>query len=378
MTIEFRCPSCNQQLRVPDESVGKNARCPKCQAIVPVPAGSPPAAPVAPAAPFGSHPSVPPAPVPPFGAPAGPPVPAPPPSPFGAAPGTPGNPFAGPSTPAPVNPFANPPGPTAGGFGAPPPKPNPFAAEGPVNPYASPAVLSQPVSPQDGAVGHQIVGLDPILNYAMQIWKANLGLLVGVTATVLAANYGFAFVIGFIQAILEANHADPKMAALMVITINLISSVVQIFLGIGHAQINLKLARQQPAQYTDLFNGGSRFLPVFGASILAGIALFAGALLCVVPAIVMALFCWPFYYLVVENRCSVMESFSLAARITEGNRATTFLVWLVSMGIGILGFLALCIGVIFALPLVYLLSATAYLMMSGQLPLQPYVAKQTP
>ena len=33
MPIEFRCSQCEQLLRVPDDSAGKNARCPKCQAL---------------------------------------------------------------------------------------------------------------------------------------------------------------------------------------------------------------------------------------------------------------------------------------------------------------------------------------------------------
>jgi phage FluMu protein Com len=40
MTIEFRCGQCNQLLRVPDNSSGKNARCPKCKALMQIPAAS--------------------------------------------------------------------------------------------------------------------------------------------------------------------------------------------------------------------------------------------------------------------------------------------------------------------------------------------------
>src|SRR5262245_22544065 len=40
MPIEFRCGQCNQLLRVPDDSAGKHARCPKCQALMTVPAAS--------------------------------------------------------------------------------------------------------------------------------------------------------------------------------------------------------------------------------------------------------------------------------------------------------------------------------------------------
>src|SRR4051794_31565782 len=41
MAIEFRCSQCSQLLRVPDNSAGKNARCPKCQALMVVPSAAP-------------------------------------------------------------------------------------------------------------------------------------------------------------------------------------------------------------------------------------------------------------------------------------------------------------------------------------------------
>jgi phage FluMu protein Com len=37
MAIEFRCNQCGQLLRVPEDSAGKHARCPKCQALMAVP-----------------------------------------------------------------------------------------------------------------------------------------------------------------------------------------------------------------------------------------------------------------------------------------------------------------------------------------------------
>ncbi|MEX2176279.1 MAG: YIP1 family protein [Pirellulaceae bacterium] len=40
MPIEFRCSQCNQLLRVPENSAGKNARCPKCASLMQVPAAS--------------------------------------------------------------------------------------------------------------------------------------------------------------------------------------------------------------------------------------------------------------------------------------------------------------------------------------------------
>ena len=52
MIIEFQCASCGQPMQVPLEHGGKHARCPHCQAVVPVPAPPPGAvAPPASAAP---------------------------------------------------------------------------------------------------------------------------------------------------------------------------------------------------------------------------------------------------------------------------------------------------------------------------------------
>jgi len=310
MPIDFTCSGCANQLRVSDESAGKDARCPKCGAINRVPGVS--------AAPF--SPPNPPAPMPEkkdvlFGE-------------AGSAASS-----------------------------------NPFGAAS-VNPYAPPQAASyQPVF----TGGPTAVGVEPILNYSWQIWQQNLGLLVGAYATIVGISIVIGIPLGIVQGGLEANN-NPEAAAFVGLIGNIISNVVQVFLGIGFAQICLKLARRLPAEYGELFGGGPRFLPVLGVSILLGLAVTVGMLLCIVPGVLVALMWWPAYYLVVDDKSPVMESFGKASEITKGNWGTAFLIWLLSIVIMLVGFLALCIGVIFAAPLVMMLWATAYLMMSGQLP----------
>jgi uncharacterized membrane protein len=185
--------------------------------------------------------------------------------------------------------------------------------------------------------------------------------------------YAIAIPLGILQGALEKD--APEAAVGVAIIGNVVSNLVQIFLGIGQAIISLKVARGIPATVGDLFTGGHRFLPVLGASILAGIAMFAGFMLCIVPGILLAIWFWPFYFLIVDEKTTAMGSFELASSVTAGNRGTTVILWLVSVGIIFVGLLALCIGVIVAAPLVSVLWATAYLMMSGQLSSQPQYVK---
>ncbi|MBC7856819.1 MAG: hypothetical protein IAF94_25595 [Pirellulaceae bacterium] len=340
MAIEFPCPHCAQLLRVGDDSAGKTAKCPKCNGLASIPAGD---AGTAPGFSGGS----------PFGAPLpssyGPPTP----GSSGEAPAA-KNPYS--DAGAASNPFGSQPG--FGGGSAPS-----------INPYASPGTGYQPPAP-DVAINPQVVGFEPIWNYAWLLWQQNLLLLLGVTVTIIAVSYVISFLFMIPQFALEQN--GEREAAQIVNGLGaIVSNVVQIFLGIGQAQIALKMARRQPTQYTDLFGGGPLFLPVLGASILGGIAFALGFLLLIIPGVLLLLMWWPYYYLVVDRKAGVIESFSVAAKVTQGNWGTAFLLWLASVGIMILGCFALCIGVLFAAPLVTMLFAVAYLMMSGLIPVQP-------
>ena len=192
----------------------------------------------------------------------------------------------------------------------------------------------------------------------------------GVVLFLAFTNFAIAFVLGMMQAVFEQMNQHDVAVACRVLG-NVASNLLGLFLSIGQTQITLKAARRQPVQFTDLFQGGPRFLPVLGASILGGLALFAGFFLCLVPGIILALLFWPFYWIVVDDKAPALESFSVARTITRDNLATTFVLWLASVGFMILGLLAVCVGVFFAYALVTMLWTTAYLMMSGQISTQP-------
>ena len=338
MAIEFPCPHCTQLLRVGDDSAGKTAKCPKCNGLAKIPGGDAPAS-------FG----------PPEGS-LGAPLPSslgpPSPSPFGEAPAK--NPFS--DAGAASNPYSSQPK-----FGAP---------DSYINPYTSPQIAYQAPLFQDVPITPQVVGVEPILSYAWQLWQQHLGLLLGVTVTIVAISYVVGFMIAIPQIALSQN-GEIELARTVYWVGQIFNNLVQLYLGIGMYQIALKMARRLPVQYTDLFGAGPVFFPVLGAYILYFIASFFAILLLVVPFFILILMCWPYYFLLIDKKTGIIESFSVATTITKNNWGTAILLALLSVGIFILGVLALCIGTLFAAPLINLLWAVAYLMMSGQIPLQP-------
>lgn len=240
-----------------------------------------------------------------------------------------------------------------------------------INPYAAPDPNNyDPIPPQVGSIVPTVVDVGSILNYAFEVWKANLKLLLGVTAVVLGTTYGLTFAQGVLSEVFR-QMGQPEVGGLLAMLFSPLQMVMNVFLGIGQTLIALRLLRGQPAQFSDLFSGGPLFLPVLGASMLAGLAMMAGFAACVVPGLLLGLFFWPFYWLVVDQRAGVLDSFKVALTIAKVNVGTTLLLWLVCLMIMLLGLIALVIGLLFAVPLVSLIAATAYLMMAGLLSPRP-------
>lgn len=330
MPIELNCPSCSQTLRVPDDAAGKHARCAQCQAVILVPGNEAPSSPQPPSQPSES----------PFGGPSQSPTPMP----------------AKPGPQQDINPFQSP---TTHAF-----QDKPGFGDGDPN---------KPVRPQAADFG-------PIMGRAFDLWKANLGLLVGVTFVVAGINWVISFTSGVLMEI-----GGPELAFLG-IGVNILAYLVTIFLGIGQAQIMLSMARNQPANFGQLFGGGSRFLPVFGGLLVAFVVYFALAMVIAVPAVMLgnaaiflvmissvvlmigiSIVMWPFYWLIVDNRAGVIESFGVALDMGKRNIGTTLVIWLASVGIMMLGFAACLVGMLFAAPLVGMMYAVGYLAMSGQI-----------
>jgi uncharacterized membrane protein len=311
MPIKFKCSGCGQVLQVGDEAAGKKAKCPKCHNVVTIP--TPDLVPLE--------------------------------SPEDKD-DWPGWDELGPKT-ANLNPF-----------------------QAPAAPSQLPRTSMGGPALGGGKIVNVPVEIGSIVNYAFEVWKRNLGMLVGalVVMMVIGGVLGGGSNI-MIRVLAEAGLRDAVIPFALLVTVA--RFCIEVFLTAGYWQMLLKMARRQRVEFADLFSAGPIFLPALGISILFGLAVSFGLVLCIVPGVLVILFWWPSYYLVIDRKASVMESFTVAREITANNIGTSFLMILVSLGIVGLGLLACCVGVIVAAPLSSMVTAVGYLMMSGQLPVNP-------
>jgi hypothetical protein len=225
-----------------------------------------------------------------------------------------------------------------------------------------PPVSGKPVERPAARAQARSAGFDEIFDYAWNAYRDHLGLLIGVTLVVV----GFGLSIAMVQDSMMGRGIGPA-AWLSSWLVGMVGNLGGLFLAIGQARINYDIARTGRAEFATLFSGFDRFLPLLGASIVAGMAMAAGLLLLVIPGLILAVLFWSFFHFIVDRRTGALDSFSAAWQIGKLNVGTTLVLLVVTVLLAIAGLLALLIGTLFTTPLISMLWCVAYLKMSGQL-----------
>ncbi|MBC7592346.1 MAG: hypothetical protein H7288_00100 [Kineosporiaceae bacterium] len=119
------------------------------------------------------------------------------------------------------------------------------------------------------------------------------------------------------------------------------------------------------------FDLGSAFgtLPygnVIITSLLIAVLEAIGFILLVIPGILVAFFTIFALYFVVDKNQSPIEAITSSAKLVRANIGNTLLLILLSIVVIIVGFIALCVGILVALPVVMLASTYAYKKFLGE------------
>lgn len=352
MPIEFRCTQCAKLLRTADDTAGKQAKCPACQAIMTVPspqAATPP------------HPSE--------GV-----------SPFGSGSGqSPQSPFGG-DQPAS--------GGTAGGEG---------------NYHAPPPYYGSPFSATTGGGEIRPAPIDfgDTLSRAWAAFTDQLGMCILVAFVCFIMNVIAGQAANFAGMLFGAAAGHQALGSLMAFPLTLAAQLFAFWIGIGQAMFFLKVARGQEAPVSDIFAGGPYILRLLGASILLGIGCFLLVVLCCLPGGIMAgiggatnndaltgvgivvavvgmiaglvlyaivmLMLFQFYYLIIDRDMGIIEAFETSRELMRGNKLTVFLIYLVAVILGMVFVVCTCgCGLLAIIPYMGVLYATIYLLCSGQ------------
>ena len=136
--------------------------------------------------------------------------------------------------------------------------------------------------------------------------------------------------------------------------------VLHIVLDIGLVKIALKLTADQKPELADLFNHYPLFWKYLGGAILSGLIMFVGLILHIVPGIYFAVRLQFVTYLIIDQGLGPIDAIKKSWEITGGNFWNLFLFGLVIVLINVLGFLALVVGLLWAIPTAAIATAFVY------------------
>jgi uncharacterized membrane protein len=102
------------------------------------------------------------------------------------------------------------------------------------------------------------------------------------------------------------------------------------------------------------------FWKFVGVSLLTAICILVGLVFLIVPGIILGILFMFVGYLVIEEKLGPIDAMKKSIELTKGNRMQLFLLSLTVLGINILGFFALLIGLFVSIPVSFLMMVHAY------------------
>ena len=160
----------------------------------------------------------------------------------------------------------------------------------------------------------------------------------------------------------------------------IVSMVIGVFINMARVRIGLKFCSNEVADFPDLVSDYRRFVDVLVGSILYFLIVMAGLILLIIPGLYWAVRYQFYVYLILDQGLDPVESIKKSGRITRGSWWHLFVFWLAIVGITILGVLACCVGLLFAMPVVIIATAYVYRSLLAATPVaaEPQAAPPVP
>lgn len=182
------------------------------------------------------------------------------------------------------------------------------------------------------------------IKFGWQKTKENLLNLVSVTVILLVINWIFNSL---------AKHTEKALPFISLI-IALCSSLVGMFITLGVIKICFKVYAGEKFEISEMFANQKPFLNYLLATILFVVAVIVGLILLIVPGIILAIKMGFYPYLIVDKEMGPIDALKESMNLTKGNCWNLFLLWFLVLGVLLLGILALFVGIIVAIPVIWM------------------------
>jgi len=141
----------------------------------------------------------------------------------------------------------------------------------------------------------------------------------------------------------------------------LLSFLISAIISPGIVTISLKASRGESVSFNDFLGKTKYVVRIMVANVIYFILITIGFLLLIVPGLFVLIRLQFIPYLIVDKNMGAIEAIKESYQITKGNTLKLFVLNLIVVpALVILGFLLLVVGVLFAIPMVYLMYAMVY------------------
>jgi hypothetical protein len=158
--------------------------------------------------------------------------------------------------------------------------------------------------------------------------------------------------------------ADLGNYVLLALVFSILSSAVPVILQgpmiAGLHIFTMKKLMGRRAEFADLFLGFNYFVPTLVASIVIGLFVFAGTLLCVIPGLVVAAMYKFTYLFIVDKRMDFWPAMQASHAIVKRDYVGFTLFLLLLVLLDVLGVLCCVVGIFVALPVTFAAITIAY------------------
>lgn len=146
----------------------------------------------------------------------------------------------------------------------------------------------------------------------------------------------------------------------------LLHMLVNILFLIGFTNVALKVARGEKPLFADFWNRFGVYFKMLGANVLYTLLVLVGLVLFIVPGIYFAIKFGFYPYMVVDKGAGPIDALKLSSKATEGVKWDLLGWFIVAILISLAGVLVFLVGLLAALPIVWIAQAYIYRKLIGE------------